>query len=152
MKEQRHEKIIELIEQYDIETQDELADRLREAGFQVTQATVSRDIRKLKLSKVPGKNGRQKYALLTGQNHQMAEKYVGILRQAFVSMDSAQNILVIKTVSGMAMALATALDNIDWKEILGCVAGDDTVMCVIRTEADTAAVMEELKKIVDGQS
>lgn len=152
MKEQRHEKIIELIEQYDIETQDELADRLREAGFQVTQATVSRDIRKLKLSKVPGRNGRQKYALLTGQNHQMAEKYVGILRQAFVSMDSAQNILVIKTVSGMAMALATALDNIYWKEILGCVAGDDTVMCVIRTEADTAAVMEELKKIVDGQS
>ena len=152
MKEKRHEKIIELIGQYDIETQDELADRLREAGFQVTQATVSRDIRKLKLSKVPGRNGRQKYALLTGQNHQMAEKYVGILRQAFVSMDSAQNILVIKTVSGMAMALATALDNIDWKEILGCVAGDDTVMCVIRTEADTAAVMEELKKIVDGQS
>ncbi len=151
MKEKRHEKIIELIGQYDIETQDELADRLREAGFQVTQATVSRDIRKLKLSKVPGKNGRQKYALLTGQNHQMSEKYVGILREAFVSMDSAQNILVIKTVSGMAMALATALDNIDWKEILGCVAGDDTVMCVIRTEADTAAVMEELKKIVDGQ-
>lgn len=119
MKEKRHEKIIELIEQYDIETQDELADRLRAAGFQVTQATVSRDIRKLKLSKVPGRNGRQKYALLTGQNHQMSEKYVGILREAFVSMDAAQNILVIKTVSGMAMALATALDNIDWKEILG---------------------------------
>ena len=152
MKEKRHEKIIELIGQYDIETQDELADRLRNAGFQVTQATVSRDIRKLKLSKVPGRNGRQKYALLTGQNHQMSEKYVGILREAFVSMDSAQNILVIKTVSGMAMALATALDNINWKEILGCVAGDDTVMCVIRTEADTAAVMEELKKIVEGQS
>ena len=152
MKEKRHEKIIELIEQYDIETQDELADRLREAGFQVTQATVSRDIRKLKLSKVPGRNGRQKYALLTGQNHLMSEKYVGILREAFVSMDAAQNILVIKTVSGMAMALATALDNIDWKEILGCVAGDDTVMCVIRTQADTAAVMGELKKIVEGQS
>ena len=152
MKEKRHEKIIELIEQYDIETQDELADRLRAAGFQVTQATVSRDIRKLKLSKVPGRNGRQKYALLTGQNHQMSEKYVGILREAFVSMDAAQNILVIKTVSGMAMALATALDNIDWKGILGCVAGDDTVMCVIRTQADTAAVMGELKKIVEGQS
>ena len=152
MKEKRHEKIIELIEQYDIETQDELADRLRAAGFQVTQATVSRDIRKLKLSKVPGRNGRQKYALLTGQNHKMSEKYVGILREAFVSMDAAQNILVIKTVSGMAMALATALDNIDWKEILGCVAGDDTVMCVIRTQADTAAVMGELKKIVEGQS
>ena len=103
MKLKRHEKIIELIEQYDIETQDELAELLRKEGFDVTQATVSRDIRKLALSKVPGKNGRQKYALLNHQDHQMAEKYVGILREAFVSMDQAQNILVIKTVSGMAM-------------------------------------------------
>ena len=148
MKEKRHEKIIELIEQYDIETQDELADRLRVAGFQVTQATVSRDIRKLKLSKVPGRNGRQKYALLTGQNHQMSEKYVGILREAFVSMDAAQNILVIKTVSGMAMAVATALDNIGWKEIVGCIAGDDTIMCAIRTMEDAQTVMAELEKIV----
>ena len=101
MKLKRHEKIIELIEQYDIETQDELAELLRKEGFDVTQATVSRDIRKLALSKVPGKNGRQKYALLNHQDHQMAEKYVGILREAFVSMDAAQNILVIKTVSGM---------------------------------------------------
>lgn len=152
MKEKRHEKIIELISQYDIETQDELAEHLKNAGFQVTQATVSRDIRKLKLSKVPARDGRQKYALLKGAPHQMSEKYVGILREAFVSMDSAQNILVIKTVSGMAMALATALDNINWKEILGCVAGDDTVMCVIRTQEDTENVMDELKKIVDGKA
>ena len=152
MKEKRHEKIIELINQYDIETQDELAEHLRNAGFQVTQATVSRDIRKLKLSKVPARDGKQKYALLNGVQHQMSENYVGILREAFVSMDSAQNILVIKTVSGMAMALATALDNINWKEILGCVAGDDTVMCVIRTQEDTEAVMDELKKIVDGKA
>ena len=152
MKDKRHEKIIELINQYDIETQDELAEHLRNAGFQVTQATVSRDIRKLKLSKVPARDGKQKYALLNGVQHKMSEKYVGILREAFVSMDSAQNILVIKTVSGMAMALATALDNINWKEILGCVAGDDTVMCVIRTQEDTEAVMDELKKIVDGKA
>lgn len=152
MKDKRHEKIIELINQYDIETQDELAEHLRNAGFQVTQATVSRDIRKLKLSKVPARDGKQKYALLNGVQHQMLEKYVGILREAFVSMDSAQNILVIKTVSGMAMALATALDNINWKEILGCVARDDTVMCVIRTQEDTEAVMDELKKIVDGKA
>ena len=124
MKRRRHEKIIELIGRYDIETQDELADRLVQEGFQVTQATVSRDIRELKLSKVPGREGRQKYALLRRQEHQMAEKYVGILREAFVSMDSAQNILVIKTVSGMAMAAAAALDNIGWKEIVGCIAGD----------------------------
>ena len=152
MKDKRHEKIIELINQYDIETQDELAEHLRNAGYQVTQATVSIDIRKLKLSKVPARDGKHKNALLNGVQHQMSEKYVGILREAFVSMDSAQNILVIKTVSGMAMALATALDNINWKEILGCVAGDDTVMCVIRTQEDTEAVMDELKKIVDGKA
>ena len=148
MKRKRHEKIIELIERYDIETQEELADHLVEEGFQVTQATVSRDIRELKLSKVPGREGRQKYVLLNNQQHQMAEKYVGILREAFISMDRAQNILVIKTVSGMAMAVGAALDSIGWKEIVGCIAGDDTVMCAIRTAEDTETVMEELDKIL----
>ena len=148
MKRDRHEKIIELIEKYDIETQEELADRLVREGFQVTQATVSRDIRELKLSKVAGREGRQKYVLLNRQQHQMAEKYVGILRKAFVSMDRAQNILVVKTVSGMAMAVGAALDNIGWKEIVGCIAGDDTVMCAIRTVEDTEAVMAELHKIL----
>ena len=137
-----------MIEQYDIETQDELADRLRQEGFEVTQATVSRDIRELKLSKVPGYGGRHKYALLKHQEHQMAEKYEGILREAFVSMDCAQNILVIKTVSGMAMAVGAAMDNLGWKEIVGCIAGDDTVMCVIRTSEETKALMGELKKII----
>ncbi len=149
MKRRRHKKIIELIENFDIETQDELADHLRQEGFQVTQATVSRDIRELKLSKVPGKSGRQKYALLNHQEHQMEEKYVGILKEAFVSMDCAQNILVIKTVAGMAMAVGAALDKIGWKEIVGCIAGDDTIMCVIRTAEDTKTVMEELDKIVE---
>jgi arginine repressor len=148
MKRDRHEKIIELIEKYDIETQEELADRLVREGFQVTQATVSRDIRELKLSKVAGREGRQKYVLLNRQQHQMAEKYVGILREAFVSMDRAQNILVVKTVSGMAMAVGAALDNIGWKEIVGCIAGDDTVMCAIRTVEDTEAVMAGLHKIL----
>ncbi len=148
MKQRRHKKIIELIGQYDIETQDELADLLIREGFQVTQATVSRDIRELKLSKVPGQKGRQKYILLSPQEHQMAQKYVGILREAFLSMDCAQNILVVKTVSGMAMAVGAALDSIGWKEIVGCIAGDDTVMCAIRTAEDTKTVMAELEKIV----
>ena len=152
MKRKRHEKIIELIERYDIETQEELADHLVEEGFQVTQATVSRDIRELKLSKVPGREGRQKYVLLNNQKHQMAEKYVGILREAFISMDRAQNILVVKTVSGMAMAAGAALDSIGWKEIVGCIAGDDTVMCAIRTAEDTETVMAELRKIVKKQT
>ena len=152
MKRKRHEKIIELIERYDIETQEELADHPVEEGFQVTQATVSRDIRELKLSKVPGREGRQKYVLLNNQQHQMAEKYVGILREAFISMDRAQNILVVKTVSGMAMAAGAALDSIGWKEIVGCIAGDDTVMCAIRTAEDTETVMAELRKIVKKQT
>ena len=148
MQSKRHEKIIELIEKYDIETQDELADRLVLEGYQVTQATVSRDIRKLKLSKVPGKGGRQKYALLNREEHQMADKYVGILREAFVSMDCAQNILVIKTVSGMAMAVAAALDAIHFYEIVGCIAGDDTIMCAVRSVDDTILVMERIRKLV----
>lgn len=148
MKDKRHEKIIELINQYDIETQDELAEHLRNAGFQVTQATVSRDIRKLKLSKVPARDGKQKYALLNGVQHQMSEKYVGILREAFVSMDSAQNILVIKTVSGMAMAVCAAIDSLKWNEVVGSIAGDDTIMCVIRSTDDAVKTMDKISKIV----
>lgn len=148
MKDKRHEKIIELINQYDIETQDELAEHLRNAGFQVTQATVSRDIRKLKLSKVPARDGKQKYALLNGVQHQMSEKYVGILREAFVSMDSAQNILVIKTVSGMAMAVCAAIDSLKWNEVVGSIAGDDTIMCVIRSTDDAVKIMDKISKIV----
>ena len=152
MKKTRHRKIVEIIEKRDVETQEELAGYLKEAGFTVTQATVSRDIRELKLSKVPTGGGKQKYVILRQDDSHMGDKYIRVLRDGFVSMDMAQNILVIKTVSGMAMALATALDNINWKEILGCVAGDDTVMCVIRTQEDTEAVMDELKKIVDGKA
>lgn len=148
MKSKRQEKIVELIKKYDIETQEELAKRLEEEGYQVTQATVSRDIRQLKLSKIQGLGGRQKYVLLSEPGHQMSEKYVGILREAFVSMDNAQNILVIKTASGMAMAACTVLDNLGWEEIVGCIAGDDTIMCAIRTLDDTLLVMEELRKIL----
>ena len=99
MKKSRHGKIIELIENYDIETQDELAEKLKEAGFQVTQATVSRDIRALKLSKVPTGNGRQKYVVLKQDDSFLGDKYIRVLKDGFVSMDMAQNILVIKTVS-----------------------------------------------------
>lgn len=147
MKVDRHSKIVELIGKYQIETQEELAAYLKEAGYHVTQATVSRDIRELKLTKVQKENGRQCYAVMQAQQD-LSEKYIRILRDCYVSMDMAQNILVIKTVSGMAMAVGAALDNIGWKEIVGCIAGDDTVMCAIRTLDDTATVMKELEKIV----
>lgn len=147
MKTKRHSKIVELINSYDIETQEELAQRLEEDGFAVTQATVSRDIRDLKLSKVVMANGKQKYSLMPKQDG-ISEKYVRILREAFVSMDMAQNILVVKTVSGMAMAAAAALDSMQMSEIVGCIAGDDTIMAAIRSVDDTVVVMERIRKLV----
>lgn len=147
MKLERHAKIIELIGQYEIETQEELADRLNEAGFRVTQATVSRDIRELKLTKMTVE-GRQRYVVIPSHTSQMGEKYIGILRDGFLSMAMAQNLLVIKTVSGMAMAVGAALDALEWHEIVGCIAGDDTVFCAVRTADETLLVMEKLKKIV----
>ena len=133
MKVSRHAKIIELISQNDIETQEELAERLNDAGFKVTQATVSRDIRDLKLTKVSVDGGRQKYVVLKPEEDGMSEKYIRVLRDGYISMDMAQNILVIKTVSGMAMAVAAAVDAMKWKEVVGCIAGDDTIMCAVRS-------------------
>ena len=148
MKVNRHAKIVELINKYQIETQEELAERLNQVGFHVTQATVSRDIRDLKLTKVPAENGRQKYAVLESGNAAMGEKYIRILRDGFVSMDMAQNILVIKTVSGMAMAVGAALDAMKWTELVGCIAGDDTVMCAVRSVDDPILLMEKIKKLL----
>ena len=147
MKRERHGKIIELNGRYDIETQEELAEKLNEAAFQVTQATVSRDIRELKLTKMT-MGDRQRYVAVREHSRQMGEKYIGILRDGFVSMDVAQNILVIKTVSGMAMAVAAALDALHWQDIVGCIAGDDTVFCAIRTAEDTLQVMDKLRKMM----
>ena len=148
MKVSRHAKIIELISQYDIETQEELAEYLNNAGFKVTQATVSRDIRDLKLTKISVSGGRQKYVIYRQEEPEMNEKYIRVLRDGYVSMDKAQNILVIKTVSGMAMAVAAAVDAMKWHEVVGCIAGDDTIMCAIRTAEDTSIVMEKIRRIV----
>ena len=147
MKVDRHAKIVELIGKYEIETQEELAEYLTKAGYQVTQATVSRDIRELKLSKVQAESGKQRYVVFQSQEG-LSDKYIRILRDGFLSMDMAQNILVIKTVSGMAMAVATALDNIGWKEIVGCIAGDDTIMLVVHEAASHSEVREFLSQII----
>ncbi len=148
MKVSRHAKIIELITQNNIETQEELAEYLTKAGFKVTQATVSRDIRDLRLTKVSVDGGRQKYVVLRPEESEMNEKYIRILKDGYVSMDMAQNILVIKTVSGMAMAVAAAVDAMKWKEVVGCIAGDDTIMCAIHSVEETVDVMEKIRKIV----
>ena len=137
-----------MINKYHIETQEELAEYLNREGFKVTQATVSRDIRDLKLTKVPYEGGRQKYAVHQAVETEMNEKYIRILRDGYVSMDMAQNILVIKTVSGMAMAVCAAIDSLKWNEVVGSIAGDDTIMCVIRSMDDAVKIMDKISKIV----
>lgn len=132
-----------------METQEELAAYLRQAGYDVTQATVSRDIRELKLSKVPTGEGKQKYIVIKQDDSHLGDKYIRVLRDGFVSMDMAQNILVIKTVSGMAMAVAAAVDAMKFKEIVGCIAGDDTIMMAVRTVEDTQVLMEKIKAMID---
>ena len=149
MKTKRQAKMLELIQKNDIETQEELSDYLEKEGFQVTQATVSRDIRELKLTKVAMSNGKQKYVALQESNEDLSEKYTKAFQNGFISMDVAQNLLVIKTVSGMAMAVAAALDAMHMHEILGCIAGDDTIMCAIRTSEYVVRVMGRLRKIIE---
>ena len=148
MKVARHEKIMELIRQYDIDTQEELAARLNEAGFKVTQATVSRDIRALKMTKVTGKGGKSHYAILSEAASELSDKYTRVLHDALTSIDVGQNMGVIRTVPGMAMGVAAALDALKWKEILGSIAGDDTVMCVARDGEQAQAVALKLKGIL----
>lgn len=132
MKNSRHEAILNLINGTDIETQDELCRRLNEAGFKVTQATVSRDIKQLNLLKKKGPSGKNRYTVQTIPSMEPNDKLVRVLRDSIVSMDEAGNLLVIKTVSGMAMAAAAALDSLNIKEIVGSIAGDDTIMCAIK--------------------
>ena len=147
MKVERHSKIVELIGKYEIETQEELAEYLNRAGFNVTQATVSRDIRELKLTKAATEGGKQKYMVLQSQTN-FSDKYIRILQDGYLSMDMAQNILVLKTVAGMAMAVAAALDAMHFHEIVGCIAGDDTIMCAVRSVDDTIVVMDKIRKLI----
>lgn len=149
MKIGRHAKIVDLISKYDIETQEELVEYLNREGYRVTQATISRDIRELKLTKIATNGGKQKYALMQNQGAGMNEKYLRVLKDGFVSMDMAQNILIVKTVSGMAMAVAAAIDAMHWSEVAGCIAGDDTIMCAIRSTEDTIHVMDKINRIVN---
>lgn len=148
MKKQRHQKIKELVENYEIETQEDLAGKLNEAGFGVTQATVSRDIRDMKLTKIPKKGGGFKYAILMESEHYLSDKYIRVLKDGFVSMDTAQNILVVKTVAGMAMAVAAAIDAMKLN-IVGSIAGDDTIMMVLKTNEDAKMVYSDIMDVLE---
>ena len=148
MKIARHAKILELIENYEIETQDELAQKLCEEGFHVTQATVSRDIREMKLTKIATEKGKQKYAVISSHDSEVTERMTRVFKEAVTKMDYAQNIIVIKTLGGMGMAVAVALDNMQNSEILGTIAGDDTVFCVVRSHNHAAVIIEKLYRII----
>ena len=148
MKKNRHDKIIELIARHEVETQEQLASLLKDEGYDVTQATVSRDIRQMKLSKQVTEDGRQKYVYSTADSEAMQDKYVSVLKAGFVKMDVAQNLLVIKTVSGMAMALAAAIDAIDMPEVVGCIAGDDTIMIAIKSNEEALEAMAKFREML----
>ena len=148
MKRTRQRQILELIDQYEIETQEELAKRLQEAGFQVTQATISRDIRELALTKVAGRNGKPKYAAVgygSTISPVYSDRYARVLQDGMVSITQADNLVVIRTVSGMAMAVAAAIDALEIEEIAGSIAGDDTIMCAVKTAELVPGVIEKLK-------
>ncbi len=146
MKTKRQEMIKEIISTYDVETQDELTTRLAAAGFSATQATVSRDIREMKLTKVATADGRQKYSVMNSKSADDMSKYQKVLTTGIVSMDTAENLIVIKTVSGMAMAVATAVDQLEISGLMGCIAGDDTIFCAIKDRHMASDVVAAIRR------
>lgn len=149
MKTQRHAQIVELIRQNDIETQEELTLKLREKGFDTTQATVSRDIKELKLVKVPDDNGKYKYAIKNSDDDiKVSAKFRTILEETVLSIDISTSIVVIKTFPGMAQAAASAIDNMNWEEIVGTIAGDDTIFVALRTTEDAVLLCKKIKELL----
>ncbi len=148
MKGQRQSAILSLIQKHQIETQEELGEMLIGMGFNVTQATISRDIRELKLTKVNNKKGGQKYMSLTQQQQQVSGKVIRVFKDALISMDRAQNILVIRTLTGMGNAVAAAIDAFHYDEIVGTLAGDDTIFCATRSEEDLETIMRKFKEVL----
>ncbi|MBE5936572.1 MAG: arginine repressor [Lachnospiraceae bacterium] len=146
MKSERHNKIIEIINTREVDTQEMLAGILRDEGFKVTQATVSRDIRELNLIKTPGVNVRSKYAIVQTAANKLSGNGLGVFKDVVLSMEKAENILVIKTEPGMAMAAAAAIDAMNIEEIAGSIAGDDTIMCAIKSSSLVDEVIMKLNQ------
>jgi transcriptional regulator of arginine metabolism len=148
MKYYRHAKILEIIGNNVIETQEELAEKLKEQGMDVTQATVSRDIKDLRLIKVMSSDGKYKYATFNQAESQASNRLITILTEAYVSSDYANNIVVVKTLSGMAQAAASAIDSLRFQDILGSIAGDDTLIMVCRAEKIAEEIVDKFNKMI----
>ena len=149
MKSSRQNEIIQLISSRDIETQEELAELLRRLGFKVTQATVSRDIRELRLIKVASKGGGYKYARPERHEAAVNERLTRILSESLVNVAHSGNIIVVKTLSGSANVAAEALDTLEWPEILGTIAGDNTIFAVVRNESDAGQTAERIRQLTE---
>lgn len=145
---QRHIKIREIIANNDIETQDDLVDELKKAGYNVTQATISRDIKELHLVKVPLMDGKYKYSLPADQRFNPLQKLKRALMDAFVSIDSTSYLLVMKTLPGNAHAIGALLDKLDWNEILGTICGDDTILIICRQPADAEVITQRFLEML----
>jgi transcriptional regulator of arginine metabolism len=149
MKASRHARIKEIIENQTIETQEELAEALRKKGIEVTQATVSRDIKELMLIKVPTGDGRYRYAFPPEQNLVFSQSRLErAFQDSVVGMDHSLNIIVIRTVPGLAQAVAYAVDSTRWPEIIGTVGGDDTVFIVVKPPEATADVLARFRALL----
>ena len=148
MKSRRHEKILELIGNRDIDTQEGLLKALAEEGFDVTQATVSRDIKELRLVKTLANNGSYKYTTGKVATHDISSKFYTLFTDSVVSVSEACNLCVIKTVSGMAQAVCAAMDPLEFKGIVGTIAGDDTIFIACVSDIATQELTIELKKLI----
>jgi len=148
MKPKRHTKILELIAEYEIDTQEELLRRLNQKGFTVTQATVSRDIRELGLVKVQSSTGYKYSVNLNRDSVDMSFKFHSVFAEAVTEINSAENMVVIRCYHGMANAACAALDSISWKDVVGTIAGDDTIFCVMRDKAAAVDFVEQLRKLI----
>ena len=148
MKSTRHSLILEIIEQKDIETQEELAEELKRRGVKVTQATVSRDIKELRLLKVLSDHGGYKYATVERAEKGMSERFIRILSESVISLDNVGNLIVIKTLSASANAAAEAIDSMKWSEVLGSIAGDNTILVIARSEEAVESLMTRFNTLI----
>lgn len=148
MKITRHAKILEIVTQNDIETQEELVDSLRKMGMDVTQATVSRDIRELKLIKVLSSSGNYKYAAISHSDNVLSEKLLSIFIQTVIHVDYVNNMIVLKTLSGSAAAAAESVDSLGWDGIVGTIAGDNTIFLLIRSTEKAQELVVKINKLL----
>lgn len=149
MKSKRHDKILEIIKLKDIETQEELAEALRNEGFDVTQATVSRDIKNLRLIKMQASNGNYKYAVPTNETSKLTDKLENILVNAVTHVENVDKIVVVKTFTGGASAAAEAIDSLGFDDIAGTVAGDNTIFILVRTVENAEEIVESIKSRIN---